>query len=379
MMQTPSILGADYAVCYGFYDSGPGFGSLTNQDQAYVYVTGRQSDWMGTVIEVLRSQAEGKPFGFFALPGAHDAGMSDLTCVDQILENPLFQQMLEQLLGLPVTMLALPVIRRAVINFAFTQKDTMTTMLDLGIRYFDFRPGYCYKKLVPGIYHQHGFIPGYPYDAFLRDVFTWLAGHPTEIVVIRLSSSGFTSEDAMKPDAAVLVEMVAAAQKTTGTEGKIVTGNRDDLGRTYADLIAARKRLLFLNNDAGTDDASAYDSYSDDAYKTTDVRKIIKALDGMTESGQADHDLTVLQLQGTASATGGGIFTSVATMSDASSPLMSTKPGFDHATYAWLQDNVPVPGRFRADQLMVFLNDFCDNALVDYGFGMSFQRGEGTA
>jgi hypothetical protein len=78
-------------------------------------------------------------------------------------------------------------------------------------------------------------------------------------------------------------------------------------------------------------------------------------------------------------ATGGGIFTSVATMSDASSPLMSTKPGFDHSTYAWLQDNVPVPGRFRGDQLMVFLNDFCDNALVDYGFGTSFQRGEGTA
>lgn len=370
MMQTPSIVTKDYAISYGFYDAGAGMGSLTNQDQSYVYVTDNYANWMGDLAKTDPAILS-KPFATFALPAAHDSGMFDTTCVSTLLHNASFLGLLAGLLGFAVARLSSSAVLRSVINLAMTQKDTITTMLNLGVRYFDFRPGYCEPKINNNLYHQHKFIPGYPYASFLRDVLNWLKSHPNEIVVINVNFQGFFSTS-MEPSSDTLKSYLNDALSATGTKDIIVSGDKSDLQTHVKTLLDTKKRLIFLNQVGASNDASKYDSYDDDTYHTTDVNKIIGALNAMNTSGQAKHDYTVLQLQGTANATGGGIYKSIATLSDASSPLMSTKANFDHTTYPWLQQHVA--NNLLKNQLVVFLNDFADNALANYASVITKQR-----
>lgn len=375
MLATPSVIGPGWALSYGFYDAGAGWTGLTNQDQSYVYVTRDLSSWMGGLAITQGANFTNQPFAVLALPGAHDCGMFDPTAAAQLVQNVTFLTLLAPAIGIALELLEAldpSAILRIVINFAMTQKDNITTMLNLGIRYFDFRPGYCFQTLLPGIYHQHSFIPGYPYQSFLNDVLNWLTTHPTEIVVVSANFQGL-ADTSMAPSVPVLQAVLTAAQQATGTGQSIVPGDKYDLGSTYASLIANKKRLIFLNQIGAPDDTKKYDSYSI-AYQTTDVAVILQAIGAMTESGQAqnDSDYTVLQLQGTANALVAGMFSSVATMSDASSPLMSTKPGFDNQTYPWVQTNVQQ--QLSAGQLVVFLNDFADNALTSAAIQVITQR-----
>jgi len=256
------------------------------------------------------------------------------------------------------------------VNFAFTQKDNITTMLNLGIRYFDFRPGYCAPLYTGNLYHQHNFIPGYSYSSFLQDILRWLNANPTEIVVVSLNFQGFLSTS-MQPTQSTLNTYLTNAQTATGTTG-ILTGNKDDLSRTYSDLCSSNTRLIFLNQIGASDDATKYDSYDSSVYQTTDVDNVIGALNGMSASNQSSYDYTVLQLQATAEATGGGIFSNIATLSDATSVILSTKAMFDHQTYTWLRQNVA--NNFTFDKTIVFLNDFGDNALADIAMDITRQR-----
>ncbi|MFD1140115.1 hypothetical protein ACFQ4C_03310 [Larkinella insperata] len=378
MMQTPSLVSPGYAVSYGFYDSGSGkIGTLTNQDQSYVYATANLSNWMRDLVNA--SPAVGSaPFNCFVLPGAHDAGMFDLNCCQTLLNNDTFRSNLGAAVGVGIATLPTSVVNRIIINLAFTQKDTVNTMLDLGIRYFDFRPGYCITDptAAGGLYHQHNFIPGYSYEQFLQNCLSWLMSHPTEIVVVALGHSGF-NKDFMRASTDTLSAYLDGAMQATHTAGEagempaIVVGDKSDLSSSYNNLIAARKRLIFLNQYGFPNDAAKYDSYND-GYQTTDINVILSALNNMNAGGQNGNDYTVLQLQGTASGAGGGIFGSVATLNDASSPLMSTKAKFDNATYSWLMNNVP--GRFSNQQLLVCLNDFADNALTQICSTLTRQR-----
>ena len=373
MLNTPSLINSQYAVSYGFYDSSIGVESITNQDQSYVYATPNQSNWMGSIA----SQVGSAPFASFVLPGAHDAGMFDTSCLLTLQDTDAFLNVLGTAAGIGAAIaqsLAPNVITRIVVNMAFTQKDTIPTMLNLGIRYFDFRPGYCMTdtQATGPLFHQHNFIPGYAFESFLTDILTWLYKNPTEIVVVALGHSGF-NEGYMTASTDTLETYINNALAPFGNS--ILTGNKLDLTTSYNDLIAQKKRLIFLSqygfeSDPSQSpelsmiyDASKYDSYTD-AYQTTDVNVILNALNGMNENGQSGYDYTVLQLQGTASGSSGGIFASAATMSDASSPLMSTKAEFDSKTYAWLQSNVAT--KFSNNQLLVCLNDFADNALAFY-------------
>jgi hypothetical protein len=338
---------------------------------------------MGNLATNMASALTSQPFSVFALPGAHDSGMFDTTCVNEILTETAFLSALAPAVGWELAALQLlghSDILRSVINLAFTQKDTITNMLNLGVRYFDFRPGYCITSLGLGsLYHQHNFIPGYPYSNFLNDILSWLSTHSGEIVVVNLNVNGFAS-DGMQPSLDVLSQAFVTAQQNTNTTQTIVQGNKNDLETTYANLLLANKRLIFLNQlkrIGATDDALKYDSYDKSAYTTTDVNNILKALNGMTKSGQEGNDYTVLELQGTASGLGGGTFSSIVTLSDASSPLMSTKPGFDNLTYTWLLNNVP--NSLSANQLVGFLNDFCDNALATYASGITAIRAKSLA
>ncbi|MBX8570233.1 hypothetical protein K5D36_11130 [Pseudomonas cichorii] len=366
MLQTPSLFGQGWAVSYGFYDSGSGSGGLTNQDQSYVYATGDMSGWMGDLANSMGAALTEKPFSTFALPGAHDAGMFDPTLLTKLLNDAKFVSTLASLLPPPIGPIAFIAslsktnALRAIINLAFTQKDNITAQLNLGTRYFDFRPGYCYQNITDGIYHQHNLIPGYSYQSFLEDILSWLDHHPTEIVVINPNFQGF-AQDAMKPASDVLDGMLTTALANTKTQGKIVPGYKGDLASSYATLLSQSKRLILLPQTDSTEDASKYDSYNG-SYTTTDVSNILAALNGMNASTQAKNDYTVLQLQGTASGVDGAAGPAIVTLSDASSPLMSTKPGFDFHTYPWLVENVA--SNLSASGLVVFLNDFCDNALA---------------
>ncbi len=375
MLATPSIVTSNYVVSYGFYDAGPGWGSLTNQDQSYVYVTSNHSNWMG---DVAQSTSLGQlPFSHIALPGVHDSGMFDTTEINSLLNDATFiswlASILSPLVGIAVTEfleLSHSEWLHLLVNFAFTQKDNITTMLNLGIRYFDFRPGYCAPGYLGNLYHQHNFIPGYSYSGFLQDVLNWLKANPTEIVVVSLNFQGFLSTS-MQPSLSTLSTYLTNAQNATGTTS-ILTGDKNDLSRTYSDLCSSNTRLIFLNQVGASDDATKYDSYDADTYQTTDVSNVIGALNGMSGSNQSGYDYTVLQLQATAEATGGGIFSNIATISDATSVILSTKAMFDNQTYAWLRQNVA--NEFGFTQTIVFLNDFGDNALVDIAKDITKQR-----
>ena len=289
------------------------------------------------------------PFHVFALPGAHDAGTFSTAMYPVMEQNTVFMSALN--------------------NIAVTQKDDITDMLNLGVRYFDFRPGYTYDNIAPGIYHQHNFIPGYDYPGFLCDVLTWLWGNPSEIVVVSLNFQGF-AQDSMKPSVANLNQDLAKAVQDTQTQ-TIQHGDASALSQTLNELLASNTRLIFLNQIGSATDAEKYDSYTD-AYKTTDVNVILKALSVMESTPQNGAAYTVLQLQGTANGTKDGIAKSIATTSDASSPLMSTKAMFDKQTYPWLQANVAT--QFSPDYLLVFLNDFVDNALACHAQAITLQR-----
>lgn len=380
MMKTPSHTDGGTNVSYGFYDAGPGIGDLTNQDQAYCYFTLSQENWMGDLVS-WQSQVGGAPFSSFVLPGAHDCGTFDLTAVKDILiaggaAAAAFLNYLGPggILGAIIAGLTSAQALTAITNLAVTQKDDITTMLKLGCRYFDFRPGMvppALQVVADDIYHIHTMIPGYTFSSFLTDVLSWLEANPTEIVVIDANTSGILDDKTMVPSEDKLQAILAGA--ISGTGSTVVVGDAADLSTTYSDLVSANKRLLFLNQEGSWHPATKYDSYSDKAYATTDPASIVKALEAMNSAGQEDSDYTVLQLQGTATNTGTKVVVSAAlSQSSASSPLMSTKADFDSVTYPWAVQNVPF--NLEHNQLVVLLNDFVDNVLATTASQLTLAR-----
>jgi len=373
MMDTPSLIGSDFCLSYGFFDAGTGSGTgLTNQDQIYVYLTPSQKNWMGT-LAAANPSVNNAPLASFVLPGAHDAGTYDLTQVNTLCATTagvaaLASTILSWIPGATIVLgLAALQLKGVVVGEAVTQKDNAVTMLDLGCRYFDFRPGYApseIKTIVPDLYHIHNVVPGKTYQGFLQDVMTWLIANPSEIVVVSLGTAGFYDHSTMDPSTATLQTEFLEAQQAAGATS-LQIGSASDLQTSYSSLIAANKRLFFLNQPGlNWFPAKKYDSYNDDDYSTTDPSKIIKALKAMTKSGQENVDYTVLQLQATATNQNvvHNVIALADSMSNAYEPLMSTKPHMDSCTYPWLLDNVVA--NLSHDNLLVLLNDFVDNALA---------------
>ncbi len=263
-------------------------------------------------------------------------------------------------------------IERVIINLAITQKDTITNMLNLGTRYFDFRPGYNAKiqgisvASGDGLYHQHNMIPGMAYTDFLRETVTWLKAHPGEIVVVSLGFAGFY-DNAMKPTADTLKQAIDAALSGSG----ITYGGPSDTSTSYNDLIKANKRLLFLNNGVGFNDASKYDSYSDSAYATLTPDPILNQLKHMQTTPPRGDAYTVLQLQGTASGVSALWPGLAACTSDATSPLLMTKAYFDCTTYSWAEQNL---AKFNSAFPVVILNDFVDPQMSHIAEDASLER-----
>jgi hypothetical protein len=134
--------------------------------------------------------------------------------------------------------------------------------------------------------------------------------------------------------------------------------------------VSSGTRLIFLNQIDG--ETTKYDSYDSTAYATLVPAPIVAALNGMNSTGQNGFTYTVLQLQGTCTAIPAVDIGAVVTLSQSSSPLMSTKAYFDTATLPWAFNNVY--RNLTAPQPIVLLNDFIDNATVDTAINLTRMR-----
>jgi hypothetical protein len=383
MLDTRSLITTQGAVSYGLYDAGQGTANLTNRYQLYVYYTDPYTNWMTQLAASVNGFGD-QPFSAWALPGSHDAGMFDPTALKNsylllgaeaffatgattgvLLLLPVVGQVLAAVLG---TLGAYSLLNgpRIAINFAFTQKDNIVTQLNLGARFFDFRPGFNYGPLLQvdstNLYHQHAVIPGYGFAPFLKDVMNWLAANTGEIVVIDNNSQGFASADMIPPPATITAE-VATQQAASSYRGAI--GSESDLARSYNDLVSSNTRLILVQ------DTDKYDSYNTN-YSTTNPSTIVAQLSAMNRTGQAGKQFTVLQMQATSTNLSDVDNASFWTLSDASSPLLATKPSIDAATNPWLCQNVL--NNLGNSQLVVFLNDFVDNCMVSSAINVTRQR-----
>lgn len=371
MMDTPSVIGNDFCLSYGMFNAGTGTGTgLTDHDQIYAYLTPSQKNWMGALAEE-HEAVRNAPFASFVLPGAHDAGTFDLSQVNKLLGTSAGHQALTEVIsdGIPggksVTGLLAQQVKHVIVGEAVTQKDDVSTMLDLGCRHFDFRPGHVpgpLRNILPDLYHIHTVVPGQTYKGFMKDLMSWLVANPTEIATVRLSTSGFLDHGTMDPSAEMLQSQFQEAQQAAGA-ASIQIGSALDLQTAYNSLIKSNKRL-FLLNQPGIDwsPATSYNSYND-SYATTDPTVILNALKAMNSSGQSGKDFTILQLQATATGQNAinNVIALAGSLSKAYSPLMSTKPLMDCNTYPWLLDNA---SNLKNNNLLVLLNDFVDNALA---------------
>ena len=118
-----------------------------------MYLTGNYSEWIRDLANE-HPEFLDKPLNVLALPGVHDAGMFETFNFKRLLENEDFVNKLNSRLANPLARKSMDFsdigdyLERIVINMACTQKDNISTMLDLGIRYFDFRLGFMSTDLL---------------------------------------------------------------------------------------------------------------------------------------------------------------------------------------------------------------------------------------
>ncbi|KLO07782.1 hypothetical protein SCHPADRAFT_634261 [Schizopora paradoxa] len=370
IMTTPAVVGPGYTITYGYYHSGSGISGLTKSDQAWVTVTPSLSDWMGDVTPN-GSTAADKPFSTFVLAAAHDAGMNTtdgIKLVTNDVASPIFLSALSVLLPVPgiVKLLETKAVD-IMIDLAMTQKDSFASMLENGVRYFDFRPAYllpAVRKIVSTnddtLYHTHLVIPGARFDTFLNDVVSFLKAHPTEIVVVRTCADGIKVCEV--PSSDVITRFAVQATQGSG----ITLGDRSSFQKPISALRASGTRIILVQSNP------KYDSYSDGAYATLNPTTIVDSFAQMNSSSQQGKDFTVLQCQGTCTSIKDVIVYTAATASKSNSPLMSTKAKFDESTLPWIRENAL--RNLTANQNIIIMNDFIDGATTHTAFELSQMR-----
>lgn len=370
-----SVVTNDAIVCYGFYDAGPGVAGLPNSDQFYVTVTPNYSSWMGEVAPPGSQQAS-KPFSKLFIPAAHDIGMNSMQSADAVLKsnalvevmttiNPIFAKIAGMMSHEAVELIAPNIIR----GLAITQKDTLTTILGIGARYFEFRPAYLHKVIRPDkpipdvLYFSHSAIPGMPYAQFLHDTVAFLVAHPDEIVVVQLRWDGVPA-DCAHPTDQELSNYLNTALSTSN--GAVAAGSLDDMQRlTIAQLREQRKRLILFGP------VDSYSTYTDAGNATLDGRSIVAEFEKVNPNVQAGHPFTNLQCQATATNITDVVVYSVLAANADSSCLLATKPTCDEQTLPWIMANA---GRLDGGQLVVVMNDFFDGATADVAIEWSRRR-----
>lgn len=210
--QMASVVSPEIIVTYGFYDAGSGVAGLPNTDQCWVTITPNRAGWMGTIAAPNSTQAS-KSFNTLVLPSPHDVGMNNTDNImalfgDSKNDAVIISLMVAIMLTFPVVGAALAGIGGVVLAankenivtaLAFTQKDTLTTMLQTGARYFEFRPAHV-SSLFPSnaslgkkLYFTHLVIPGQAFDSWLTEAVDFLVQNPTEIIVVQIRGDGIDS------------------------------------------------------------------------------------------------------------------------------------------------------------------------------------------
>ncbi|CZS97131.1 uncharacterized protein RAG0_06267 [Rhynchosporium agropyri] len=366
MADQASIVRDDVIVTYGYYDAGPGVAGLPSSDQCYVTVSPNYSSWMGQVAPQGSEQAA-KPFSRMFLPAAHDIGMQSMQSCDAVigsdalvavltLINPVFAKIANMMAHAAVMALAPDIVR----GLAITQKDTLSTILSIGARYFEFRPAYLHNvirgkcAIADVLYFSHSAIPGMPFDEYLADVVTFLVAHPDEIVVTQLRWDGVPG-DCAQPSAEDISNCIPTALSTTN--GGIVQGSLDDMLRlSIAELRSERKRLILFTS------SDSFSTYTDAANATLNGDSIMAEFDKICPQSQAGKPFSNLQCQATATNVPEAVAYSVLAANASSSCLLATKPICDSKLLPWIQAN---GDRLEANQLVVVMNDFLDGATAD--------------
>jgi hypothetical protein len=364
---TPAIQVKDLIITYGFYDAGPGLAGLTDRDQFYIAIGHNNNRWMGKVAP-RGSSGAGKPFSRMVLPSPHDCGMNSMQNSDYLLQTagdavirtlPAFQ-----LFGLSASVVKL-VAPNIVYGLAMTQKDSITTLLAIGARYFEFRPAYLHDdfRINNNVYFQHACIPGIEYGKFLSEVVDFLINNPDEIVVINHRWDG-VMEGCKRPDDSILNQMLAKI--ITDKKATLSVGNLGDITtQTIDQLRQSGKRLIKVK---GVDSDSNYD---DKANATLNGDSIIQALDKLKPSGDKKKFI-YLQCQATASNIKDVLVYSVLAADTATSCLTATKAICDSKTNGWLKNNGAKLN--KSEQVTIIGNDFLDMGTTARAIAWTEQR-----
>ncbi|KAF7984805.1 hypothetical protein HWV62_11816 [Athelia sp. TMB] len=371
IMNTPTFIGRDYMVSYGLYDAGSGIAGLPNADQAWVTIVPNLANWMGDLVPNNSTEAD-QAFAQFVLAAAHDAGMNTMDGIELITSGAC----LVALIAVIIVLLPIPGLQalllasdpqKIMLGLAMTQKESTVNMLNMGVRYFDFRPAYllpAFRLLVPSgadtLYHTHLVIPGQRYDSFLLEVIAFLQAHPTEIVVIRTCSDGIQKCEI--PSASVITSFAQNALNGSG----IQLGDSSCFQKSISSLRSTNTRLILVQSNA------KYDSYSDGVYETLNPSTIVNNFNNMKTSEQVGKDFTVLQCQGTATSITGVLVYAASMANWSTSPLMATKSSFDIQTLPWILSNALK--NLTAKQNIMIMNDFIDGATTYTAYQLSKAR-----
>lgn len=262
------------------------------------------------------------------------------------------------------------ILPNVIYDLAITQKDPIPVLLDLGARYFEFRPAHLLPEFegkshhVPNrAYFQHACIPGLAFEEFLDQVVSFLDDNPAEHVVVHVRWDNIVSR-CRKPTLEELDAAfdIAISQCATGLKW----GDGSCFGEKIATLRADGRRLIRVV------EADKYDSWTAKAYATVHPGSIIAQFESMNAEGQENSDITVLQCQATSQSIKEVFVYSLLNAHAATSCLTSTKADLDRHTLPWIRDNAL--DRLTAEKLLVVMNDFMDGATTDVVIGLNKRR-----
>jgi hypothetical protein len=378
MFDQQSIKHDNLIITYSFYDAGNGQVGLPDAHQCYVIVSPNRSNWMAEIAAPGSDRAQ-KPFWRFVLPAAHDIGMNSMEIPDILVQKAgapfvnimkcqsnIFATFADSVTSSVITAVAPNIIS----GLAVTQKDTVCNILEIGARYFEFRPARihdevrCYNCVPDDFYFTHGPIPGMLYKRVLTEVVGFLTSHTAEIVVVQLRWDGVPNECG-KPDNQDLQNCIDAALGQAN--GSINIGNLEDWQHsTIAQLRDSGKRLIIVR------DIPSLSSYTDEANATLNGDSMVAEYNNLNTDRQNGNVFTNIQCQATATNIRDVVIYSALSADVSNSCILATKPICDIKTLPWIRDNAL--DHLKAEQNIVIMNDFFDGATADVAVDLSNRR-----
>lgn len=357
-----------YILSVGIFDA-PLLNGL--KDQLYVNIAPDQSSWMGTI-------PSSTPFWAMCLPGAHDAGMNTVQGLDLIKNNPTLLGIIMGILGPTLGGFVESKFEDYAIWLGgLTQKDSITTMLAMGIRFFDVRPGFSPQELVNAgltdIRHQHSVLPGALYLDILTEILQFLSTHPTEIVQISVTSNGFV-ETSMTPSAEDLNNIVQQAMSTPGVDQSIQVIGPSAFTETLETLQSSNSRLILTDSNHGPT-LTTLDAWNTTDWATLDPSTIQGAYTTViTPQAQTGNEQTTFQVQATATdayLNDSTLKFTLLAADDYNLPLTSTKGNFDAVLFNFI---LTYQTELNRKEHLVCIDDWADGATVSPCIAISLDR-----